>query len=90
LPFRGLDVSFAIKKKAMARLMMAPTITDYNSSLGLSMTAYSAFLPFVFGIQFTDQILQNPRKIECIFDDFQSKQNRIPKVDNFFELTNYK
>ncbi len=36
----------------------------------------SAFLPFVFWIQFTDWILQNPRKIEGSFDAFQSKQNR--------------
>ena len=50
----------------------------------------SAFLPFIIGICFTDQILQNPRKIEGSFDDFQSKQNRIQKVDNFFKLTDYK
>jgi hypothetical protein len=52
--------------------------------------ANSAFLPFGFGIRFTDRILRNPRKIEGSFDDFRSKQNRIPKVYNFFELTNYK
>jgi hypothetical protein len=52
--------------------------------------ANSAFLPFIFRIRFTDRILQNPRKIEGSFDDFLSKQNRIPKVDNFFELTDYK
>ncbi len=50
----------------------------------------SAFLPFVFQIQFTDKILQNLRKIEGSFDDFQSKQKQILKVDNFFELTDYK
>ncbi len=52
--------------------------------------ANSAFLQFVFQIQFTDQKLQNPRKIKGSFDDFRSKRNRISKVDNFFELTDYK
>ncbi len=50
----------------------------------------SAFLPFGFGIWFTDRILRNPRKIKGSFDDFQSKRNQILKVDNFFELTDYK
>ena len=52
--------------------------------------ANSAFSPFIIDFHFTDQILRNPRKIEDSFDDCQSKQNRIPKVDNFFELTEYK
>ncbi len=52
--------------------------------------ANSAFLPFGFGIRFTDRILQNPRKIKGSFDDFQSKRNWIPYVDNSFELTDYK
>ncbi len=51
--------------------------------------ANSAILPFGFGILFTNRILRNPRKIEGSFDDFRSKQNQIPKVDNFFELTDY-
>ncbi len=53
-------------------------------------TANSAFLPFVFQIRFTDRILRNPRNIKGSFDDFQSKRNRKPKVDNFFKLTDYK
>ncbi len=53
-------------------------------------TVNSAFLLFIFLIQFTDRILRNPRKIESSFDDFQSKQNQNPKADNFFELTDYK
>ena len=50
----------------------------------------SAFLPFIIGICFTDRILRNQRKIEGSFDDFQSKQNRKTKADNFFKLTDYK
>jgi len=50
----------------------------------------SAFLPFVFRIWFSDRILWNPRKIKGSFDNFQSKWNRIPKVDNFFKLTQCK
>jgi hypothetical protein len=52
--------------------------------------ANSAFLPFIFQIQFTDWILRNLRKIEGSFDDFQSKRNWIPKVENFFKLSDYK
>ncbi len=53
-------------------------------------TTNSAFLPFVIGIQFTDQILRTLRKMEHSFDDFQSKRNRNPKADNFFTLTYYR
>ena len=48
------------------------------------------FLPFVIQIHFTDLIFWNPRKIEDTFDDFRRKQNRNPKADNFFELTDSK
>jgi len=50
----------------------------------------SAFLPCVIPIHFTDRILWNLIKIEGGFDDFLSKQNRNPKADNCFELTDYK
>ncbi len=50
----------------------------------------SAFLPFGIQICFTDRILWNLRKIAGSFDDFWSQQNWKPKVDNFFELTDYK
>ncbi len=52
--------------------------------------ANSVFLPFIIGIRFTDRILRNPRKIKGSFVYFLSKQNRNPKGDNFFKLTNYK
>ncbi len=51
--------------------------------------ANSSFLPFIIQIRSTDRILQNLRKIEGSFDDFQSKRYRNPKADNFFELTGY-
>ena len=50
--------------------------------------ANRAFLPYVIGICFIDQILQNPRKIEGSYDDFQSKQNQNPKADICYWLGN--
>jgi hypothetical protein len=41
--------------------------------------ANSAFLPFGFGIRFTNRILQNPRKIEGSFDDFRSSKIKYRK-----------
>jgi hypothetical protein len=52
--------------------------------------ANSAFVPFIIDICFTDPILQNPRKIEGSFDDFQCNQNWNPIADKFFKLADYK